>query len=132
VIPDRQTLITYRLGRARETLEEARVLLEKGYANAGVNRLYYACFYAVSALLLTRDISASKHTQVRASLHRDYIKPGHISKEMGDHYDLLSDSRHKGDYEDFAVFEVKDVQPWLEPTKAFIDQIADLVAREMQ
>jgi uncharacterized protein (UPF0332 family) len=68
VIPDRQMLITYRLERARETLEEARVLLEKGHANAGVNRLYYACFYAVSALLLTRDtmiccsIAATKAT----------------------------------------------------------------------
>jgi uncharacterized protein (UPF0332 family) len=69
---------------------------------------------------------------VRASLHRDYIRPGLVSKEMGDHYDLLFDRRHKGDYEDLAVFEVKDVQPWLEPTKAFVEQIADLVAREMQ
>jgi uncharacterized protein (UPF0332 family) len=132
VIPDRQALITYRLERARETLEEARVLLETGHANACVNRLYYACFYAVSALLLTRNISASKHTQVRASLHRDYIRPGHVSKEMGDHYDLLFDSRHKGDYEDLAVFEVKDVRPWLEPTKSFLDHIADLAAHEMQ
>ena len=34
--------------------EEAKILFEKGYANTFVNRLYYACFYAVSALLLTR------------------------------------------------------------------------------
>jgi hypothetical protein len=46
-------LVGYRLQRARETVEEARVLLETDHANACVNRLYYACFYAVSALLLT-------------------------------------------------------------------------------
>jgi uncharacterized protein (UPF0332 family) len=129
---DRQALIAYRLERARETLAEARVLLEAGHANACVNRLYYACFYAVLALLLTRNIRTSKHTQVRASLHRDYVKPGHVPKKMGDHFDLLFDGRHRGDYEDLVVFAMKDVQPLLEPTKAFVEYIAELTTREMQ
>lgn len=130
--PERQTLVGYRLQRARETVEEARVLLETDHANACVNRLYYACFYAVSALLLTRNVSTSKHSHVRALLHRDYIKPGHISKEMGNHYDLLFDSRHKGDYEDLVVFDAERVRPWFEPTKSFVDHVAILVARETQ
>ncbi len=49
-----RTLVTYRLERACEALEEADILLERGHANTFVNRLYYACFYAVSALLLTK------------------------------------------------------------------------------
>ena len=49
-----RTLIDYRLERARESLQEANILLERGHGNAFVNRLYYACFYAVSALLLTK------------------------------------------------------------------------------
>ena len=36
-------LINYRIARARETLEEARVLADTGHWNASVNRLYYAC-----------------------------------------------------------------------------------------
>lgn len=74
--PERRTLVGYRLERARQTLEEANLLLRAGHANACVNRLYYACFYAVSALPLTRSISATKHTQVRAALHRDYVRLG--------------------------------------------------------
>lgn len=127
--PERQTLVGYRLDRARQTLEEAKLLPDAGHANACVNRLYYACFYAVSALLLTRNISTSKHSHVRAALHRDYIKPGHISKEMGIHYDLLFDSRQKGDYEDLVVFKVEDLRLWLEPTKSFIEHAAGLIAR---
>ena len=50
-------LVMYRLERARESLEEAGILLEREYGNTFVNRLYYACFYAVSALLLTRGLS---------------------------------------------------------------------------
>ncbi len=106
--------------RARETLEEARVLLETGHANACVNRLYYACFYAVSALLLTRNLSTSKHSHVRAMLHHDYVKPGHVSTEMGKHFDTLFDSRQRGDYEDLIVFDIEKIRPWLEPTRAFV------------
>ena len=130
--PEKHTLVGYRLERARQTLEEAKLLLDAGHANACVNRLYYACFYAVSALLLTQNISTSKHTHVRASLHRDYVKPGLVPKNMGDHYNLLFDSRQKGDYEDLVVFEAEDVQSWLEPTKSFIDHIARLIAPQTQ
>ncbi|MCJ7546375.1 MAG: HEPN domain-containing protein [Deltaproteobacteria bacterium] len=51
-----KTLVAYRLGRAHESLEEARILLEQGHVNTFVNRLYYACFYAISALLLTKGL----------------------------------------------------------------------------
>ncbi len=129
---EKQALITYRLERARQALEEAVALLKAGYANAYVNRLYYACFYAVSALLLTRNISTSKHRHLRALLHQDYVKPGRVSEQMGKHFDLLFDSRHEGDYEDFVLFETEDVRPWLEPTRSFVEQIADLIQHEIQ
>jgi uncharacterized protein (UPF0332 family) len=56
-------LIKYRIDRAREALEEARVLAGSGHWNTCVNRLYYACFYAVSALLSKHDLSSSKHEE---------------------------------------------------------------------
>ncbi len=41
-------LVLYRLQRAHETLADARILADAGRWNPCVNRLYYACFYAVS------------------------------------------------------------------------------------
>jgi len=58
-------LVHYRLGRAQETLEDARILARAGRWNARVNRLYYACFYGVSALLVCDGLSSSKHVGVR-------------------------------------------------------------------
>ena len=46
-----KTLVTYRLERAHESLDEANILLERGHANTFVNRLYYACFYAVRSII---------------------------------------------------------------------------------
>ena len=55
-----RTLIAYRLQRARESLDEATLLLEKDHVNTFVNRVYYACFYSVTALLQTRDHSTCR------------------------------------------------------------------------
>ena len=48
-------LIKYRLQRAYETLEEADYNARGSYFNAAVNRLYYSCYYAASALMLAYD-----------------------------------------------------------------------------
>ena len=38
-------LVLHRMNRARDTMEDARILANAGRWNACVNRLYYACFY---------------------------------------------------------------------------------------
>jgi len=51
--PEQGQLVRYRFARAMESLDEARLLLANGHIRTAVTRIYYACFYAVSALLLT-------------------------------------------------------------------------------
>ena len=48
----RKALVQYRLERADETITESEILSREAHYNAAVNRLYYACFYATSALLV--------------------------------------------------------------------------------
>jgi uncharacterized protein (UPF0332 family) len=48
----KKDLINYRLERAKETLEDAKLLAEKQRWNSAINRLYYAAYYAIIALLL--------------------------------------------------------------------------------
>jgi uncharacterized protein (UPF0332 family) len=43
---EERSLITYRMSRAHEAIEEAKLLFNAGHINSYVNRLYYACFYA--------------------------------------------------------------------------------------
>jgi len=60
-----RALIDYRLTEARESLEEAKVLLREKMSNRSViNRLYYAMFYAVLAILQDKQIGSSKHSGV--------------------------------------------------------------------
>ncbi len=40
--PEEKILVQYRLERAREAIDEARILFKAGHMNTYVNRLYYA------------------------------------------------------------------------------------------
>lgn len=124
---EERALIAYRMERAHEAFDEAKVLFDAGHINAYVNRLYYACFYAVSAFLLTRDFSTSKHGYLRSLMHREFVKTGVIPKELGRHFDLLFSSRQEGDYTDFARFEAEDVNGWLEISRDFVAHIEKLL-----
>lgn len=126
---EERALIEYRMERARETLGEARIMFDAGRINTYVNRLYYACFYAVSALLLTRNFSTSKHGYLRSLMHREFVKTGLIPKELGRHFDMLFGSRMEGDYADFTTFKADEVVGWLEQTQAFIKHIEGLISK---
>jgi len=122
-----RTLVLYRLNRADESLEEALILLERGHTNTFVNRLYYACFYAITALLLSKGLSSSKHSGVRALFHQKFVKNGLINREMGKFYDKLFDTRQKGDYTDLVYFDKKEVGSWFDEAKKFISSVKDII-----
>jgi len=65
---DRQSLVHYRLQRAFDTLREADYNADGTFYNTAVNRLYYAAYYAVSALLLANSIEANTHAGVKTML----------------------------------------------------------------
>jgi len=82
-------LIDYRMQRAMETLDEAQVMAGMEHWNACTNRLYYAAFYAVSALLIKDGVSTKKHSGIKASFNRHYVKVGKVSKEKGRLYNTI-------------------------------------------
>ena len=125
---EEREVIAYRLSRAREAVDEAAMLFKARPLDTDVNRLYSACYYAVSALLLTRGMSTSRHSQVRALLHRELVKPGTVPVEMGQHFDRLFASRQKADYTDFTRFKADEVAVWLEQTRSLVRHIETLVS----
>jgi uncharacterized protein len=126
---EERSLVKYRLSRAHEAIEEARILFDAGHINAYVNRLYYACFYATSALLLTKNLSTSKHGYLRSLLYKEFIKTGSLPAEMGEHFDRLFNNRQKGDYADLIVFKADEVADWLAQTDTFVSHVEALISR---
>jgi uncharacterized protein (UPF0332 family) len=90
---DREKLVSYRINKAKETLQEVDLHIESELWNTAVNRLYYACFYAVNALLVRYEIKTKTHAGVRQMLALHFIKTGLIPEESGRYYSILLDKR---------------------------------------
>lgn len=77
-----------------------------------VNRLYYACFYAVSALLAAEGLSSSKHSGVRSLFNENFVKTGSVEKSLARVYNDLYERRQESDYVDFVEFREEQVTLW--------------------
>lgn len=115
--------IKYRFKRSKETFEEAQILAKEERWNAVINRLYYASFYAVIALLLKHNIETQSHDGARTQFGLNFIKTGKIDVEFGKLFSKLFDYRQKGDYGDLFDFDEELTKPLLEKVRLFIETI---------
>ncbi len=103
--------------------------MEAGRLSFAVNRIYYACFYAISAVLLQEKLQFKKHSGVRAAFHQHLVKPGIVSREHGQLYDELFEARQRGDYMELVYFDKKTVEDWLQWSKGFVDAMSLLIQK---
>jgi len=123
----REDYIRYRLERAWKTFEDAKSLAELKSWNSSMNRLYYACFYAVNALFSKRNIQSRTHSGVKTQLSNHFVKTGLLDKESGMLYGDLFDFRQRGDYGDFYDFEEKEIVQLIPKVEEFLLKLQDLI-----
>ncbi len=119
--------ISYRLQRSQETLSEVQTLIEHEFWNTSINRMYYAGFYAVSALLIKEGVETSSHSGVRQKFGELFVKTGLISRDLAKHYSDLFEKRSKGDYNDFFDFDKETVLRLYPLTQVLISRIEELI-----
>jgi len=122
-----EKIVEYWRKRAKECLDDAKLLLENKRLHSAVNRIYYALFYQVSALLLAKGLSFSKHSGVLATFNKEFVKTGRINKELGKFYNRMFEHRRSGDYGELVEFEEEDVRKWLKTAEKFLDVIDKLM-----
>jgi uncharacterized protein (UPF0332 family) len=125
---ERNALVSIRLQKAKETLLETKGILELGYWRAAANRLYYACYYAASALLIKYGHSAHTHAGVINLIGLHFVKTGVISNEQGKFYGKLFELRQTGDYDDWIIIESEDIVPLITPAEEYIALIEHLIS----
>lgn len=124
---EKKTIIGLKIERASETINEVPYLLEQGFYRTAINRMYYACFYIVGALLIQDNYEARAHKGVIILFSMHYIKTGKLSEDTGKLYRSLFELRQTGDYNEFKVISRDDVIRRLEPAKQFIKTIEKLI-----
>ena len=124
---DWTAFVRYRLEKSEETYQAAQVLYEAAQWNSVVNRLYYACFYAASAILLHGHISAKSHAGIIGQFSENIVRSGEVSIDDFRVYSKLLNWRTKGDYSDLYDFNKEDIDMVMLPARHFIDQVKGLI-----
>jgi len=109
----KKDLINYRIKRAKETYLDAQILAKEKRWNSAINRLYYAAYYSITALLFSKNLQPTTHVGVKSNFSKHFIKPGTISEDLGKIYSQLFTWRHKGDYADLFDFDEEKSFPIL-------------------
>ena len=119
--------IDYRLNQAKETLEAAKSLARDKHWNSVINRLYYSCFYAITALLYKHDINAKSHSGIKHQFGLHFVKTGIIDKSVAEIFVDLFDYRQAGDYADFVDFDKEKTLPLIPRTENLLIKIENLI-----
>ena len=124
-----QALVTYRLEQADESLDAARVLLEKGLDRPAVNRAYYAMFYAVLALLATRKRETSKHSGAISLFDKEFVKAGTFNKDFSRWLHEAFDLRQRSDYTIGHQVTREEAQVTLEHAVSFVSEVKNILVK---
>lgn len=92
----------YKIERAKDELDTAKIVLEAQKYKAANNRTYYACFHAITAVLTLEPIAFKKHKDTLAYFNKNYVRTEIFPREIGRKISKLEIIRHKSDYDDFV------------------------------
>ena len=124
---DRKTLIEYRVNQAKETVNEADLMIKNSSFRAAVNRIYYSMFYMLLALSLKHEFATSKHQQLIGWFNKNFILTGKINKKYGRILRKAYQNRVKGDYEPIVKFDEEIVKSMFIDMNEFINAIMKLI-----
>ena len=115
------------LGKARESLDAARLLMAGGFPGFAASRAYYAMFYVAQAFLEGEGLAFSKHSAVIAAFGKHLVKSGRIPAEF--HRYLLDalEARHEGDYSPISSITIETAREHLDRAARFLALAAELI-----
>lgn len=130
---DRIEVVRYRIEKAYRAYKEAVGSIESGFVETAANRLYYAAYYAVSALLIAFQYEANTHNGVIQMFGMAFLRNNIVEKKYGRIYNQLFSLRLTGDYEDRHILDMStEVMPLVEPAKELIDTVVEMAKKELE
>ena len=127
---ERKTLVALEMKKARETYEDIGILIAANRLNGAANRMYYAVFHAVCALLINDGHQVNTHKGSHALFSQRYIKTGILPREYGQLYNQLQTMREESDYNCAYDVEIDELQQRIDPARRLIDDIDKLVNKQ--
>lgn len=124
---ERKIIVGLEIEKAYDAYKAAEVLRNASLWSNAANRLYYALFHAVCALLVRDGHQVSTHRGSRVVFGQYYIKTGLLPKEYSILYSQLETMRENGDYNYSYETSPQELEDRMPQAKEMIDAIAALV-----
>ena len=109
--------------KAKNALDEAKILFDSEKYYGAANRSYYAAFHAMSALLIYDGYSMKKHSEVISKFRELYIKTGIFETEVSEMIAALFKIRTECDYDTFYVVAKADVEEQIKNAELILELI---------
>jgi len=123
----KEEAIKLKLAKSKNLLAEVEILIEHKFFQTAINRLYYACFHATRALLLTKNIIPKTRSGVVAMLHKHFVQDGSFDTQHASFYSRLMQERIEDDYSDLLAVDETEVLEFIEPAKNYIEYISNRI-----
>ena len=117
----------YRLERAGEDLDVARLLFDNGSYRAANNRAYYAIFHSLRAVLAFDNFDSKKHSGVISEFRRRYIKEGIFPEKMSQMIGSAFVIRNASDYDDMFIVSKSETQEQIDNAEYVYTEIKKYV-----
>lgn len=129
---ERIAVVAYRLEKAERALMQAKANLPLQTWEVIANRIYYAAYYAVSALLIANGHPTVKgHDTIVRMFGLYFVKTGKFSPEQGKLYNKLYTLRLTGDYNDHYNLDEEDVLPLVSPAEELIVKVSAMAKQSL-
>lgn len=126
---ERLLIVKLEIEKAYRIYNQALIMQESAQWDGMANRLYYAVFHAVSALLIhdCHDVNTHKGSHIMFSQY--YVKTGMLPRKYGELYRIMEKMREESDYNCTYEEDADVLQSNILPAKEMIDTIAELVKK---
>lgn len=123
----RDEYIDLKLKKARECLQIVSSMIEEKHYSFAINRIYYAVFYAVSALVYTKRLYPKSHAGMKALFNREFVLPGLIKHEYEKFYSAIFAKRLEADYA--TTFEISEanINEYYKEAENFVSLIEEML-----
>jgi uncharacterized protein (UPF0332 family) len=119
------------LAKARRSFEAAESLLKDDHADFAASRAYYGCFYTAEALLFSKGMTYSRHSQVVAQFGRHFAKTEELDAR---YHRLLIEAfalRQAADYSATPeTVSEEDAQRTIKEGKQFLSAAREYLGRQ--
>lgn len=124
---ERRSIVAYRMEKADVAMEDVEQLSAWRRWSAAANRLYYAVYYAATALLINQGHLTRTHSGMITQINVHFVKTGILTREDGRLIRKLFELRQEADYDDFMDADEVDINEYLPQVKTLLDKIKSLI-----